>query len=367
MSGAGDSGDDSAEKSFEPTPHRLQEARRKGDLPRSTDLSAAGSYLGLWLVLVAAGGVAVTGAADALLVFFDRADTLSISATGPGGLGVMAGRLLPVAGALAPVLLLPIAAALLALLAQRVFVVVPSKLAPKLTRISPLQGLKNKFGPNGLFEFAKTVVKMLGVGVVVSLYLIGQWDNLIGAVNASPGGVGALMGRVLLDLLAIVAAMALAIGGVDYAWQHHQNRVKLRMSHKDMRDEVKQHEGDPYIKAQRRARGQAIATNRMLADVPKADVIVVNPQHYAVALRWSRQPGTAPVCVAKGVDEIAARIREVAAKAGVPLHRDPPTARALHATVDIGHEIRPEQYRAVAAAIGFAETMRRKARERTAP
>ena len=129
-----------------------------------------------------------------------------------------------------------------------------------------------------------------------------------------------------------------------------------------MREEAKQSEGDPHMKAQRRSRAEAIATNRMLLDVPKADVVIVNPTHYAVALKWSRTRGSAPVCVAKGEDELALRIREIAATARMPVHADPPTARALHATVAIGREIAPEHYRAVAAAIRFADRMRKAAR-----
>jgi flagellar biosynthetic protein FlhB len=154
----------------------------------------------------------------------------------------------------------------------------------------------------------------------------------------------------------------LVIGGIDYMWQYQEHLRKNRMSHKEMMDEFKQNEGDPHMKQQRRQKGYEIAMNQMLADVPEADVVIVNPTHYAVALKWSRLPGEAPVCVAKGVDEIAARIREAAAEAGVPIHRNPPTARALHASVDIGHEILPDQYQAVAAAIRFAEMMRKKAR-----
>ena len=121
------------------------------------------------------------------------------------------------------------------------------------------------------------------------------------------------------------------------------------------------------MKAQRRSRAEAIATNRMLLDVPKADVVIVNPTHFAVALKWSRAKGSAPVCVAKGEGEVALRIREVAATAGVPIHADPPTARALHATVEIGREIAPEHYRAVAAAIRFADRMRQRRAARGAP
>ncbi|PSL15720.1 EscU/YscU/HrcU family type III secretion system export apparatus switch protein, partial [Shimia abyssi] len=120
--------------------------------------------------------------------------------------------------------------------------------------------------------------------------------------------------------------------------------------------------GDPHIKQQRRQRAQEIATNQMLSDVPSADVIIVNPTHYAVALKWNRAPGEAPVCVAKGVDEVAKSIRECAHDAGVPIKSDPPTARALHAIVEIGHEVPPDLYRPVATAIRFAEAMRQKAK-----
>jgi flagellar biosynthetic protein FlhB len=136
------------------------------------------------------------------------------------------------------------------------------------------------------------------------------------------------------------------------------------MSRKEVMDEYKESEGDPHFKAARRQRAQDIATNRMLADVEGADVVIVNPTHYAVALRWDRGKGGAPVCVAKGVDEIARVIRERAALHGVPVHSDPPAARSIYAAVELGQEIRIEHFRAVAAAIRFADAMRKKARQR---
>ena len=137
------------------------------------------------------------------------------------------------------------------------------------------------------------------------------------------------------------------------------------MTHEELKEETKRSEGDPHIKQQRRQRGQEIATNRMLLDVDGADVVIVNPTHYAVALKWTRTPGSAPKCVAKGVDEIAARIRERASEAGVPIHQDPPTARAVHASVEVGDEIQPEHYIAVAAAIRFAEDLRKTAKDQS--
>ena len=167
-----------------------------------------------------------------------------------------------------------------------------------------------------------------------------------------------------VEYFGIVLLLAFTIGGIDYLWQHQEHLRKNRMSRKELQDEAKQTEGDPHTKQQRRQRGYEIAMNKMLADVPDADVVIVNPTHYAVALKWSRAAGAAPICVAKGVDEVAARIRQIASESAVPIHRDPPTARALYASVDISQEIQPEHYQAVAAAIRFAELMRRKARVR---
>ena len=160
-----------------------------------------------------------------------------------------------------------------------------------------------------------------------------------------------------------MTVLAAAVGAVDWLWEWGQHRRQNRMSRQELMDETKSSEGDPHIKQQRRARAQAIAMNQMLADVPKADVIVVNPTHYAVALRWDRAGGGVPICVAKGVDEIAHRIRAVAAEAGVPVFSDPPTARSLHAMIEIGAPIHPDHFRAVAAAIRFADLIRAKARK----
>ena len=179
-----------------------------------------------------------------------------------------------------------------------------------------------------------------------------------------PGPLAALMAREVQRFLILFLAVSVAFGLADYLWQKLEFARRHRMTRKELTDEMKESEGDPHFKADRRRRAQEIATNRMLADVPKADVVIVNPTHYAVALAWARGKDAAPRCVAKGVDEIAARIRERAQENGVPVRRDPPTARALFATVEIGREIRPEHYAAVAAAIRFSDAMRKKARRR---
>ena len=238
----------------------------------------------------------------------------------------------------------------------------PDKLKPKLSKISPLSNAKNKFGRSGLFEFAKSFTKLSIYSVILGFFLFSKLTTIVGTMYLNPQMATVVLLELSMQFFGLVCVVMLLIGGVDYMWQYQEHLRKNRMSHKEMMDEFKQNEGDPHMKQKRRQKGYEIAMNQMLTDVPDADVVIVNPTHYAVALKWSRLPGEAPVCVAKGVDEIAARIREAAAEAGVPIHRDPPTARALHASVEIGQEIMPDQYQAVAAAIRFAEMMRKKAR-----
>jgi len=355
---------DDEDKQHEPTQKKLDDARRKGEVPRSADLTTAAAYSGLLLVALSIGAGNLQAIGGTLAGVLERAAGLSQDAFAGGGSAMSGSLLSEIGGRLLPWFLVPAGLALLSNIALRSFTVAPEKLKPKLNRIGLLSNAKNKFGRSGLFEFAKSFVKLLIYTLVLGAYLAHQMPEILGTLTLSP----AMATVVLLDLsvrfFAIVLVIALLIGVVDYLWQRQEHLRKNRMSHKEMMDESKQNEGDPQMKQQRRQRGYDIAMNRMLGDVPKADVVVVNPTHYAVALTWSRLPGEAPVCVAKGVDEVAARIREAADEAGVPIHRDAPTARAIHATVEIGAEIRPEHYQAIAAAIRFAEDMRRRMRAR---
>jgi flagellar biosynthesis protein FlhB len=366
MSGEGDSGG-GGEKTFDPTPQRLAEARRKGDIPRSNDVSAAAIYLGFLAVVLTVGAFAMDRAASVLMIFIAQPDRLMGHVLGPGGPGLTLAVLSDALRALAPFFVVPIVAVVASLAGQQAITFSGEKLAPRLSRISVLKNAGQKFGPTGLVEFAKSLVKLGAIAAALFVYLSGDLDRMIGATRSDPRVTGALMMQSLVVLLGVTAIIAVAIAGVDLVWQRFDHARRLRMSYQDLKDEAKQAEGDPYMKAQRRSRAQAIATNRMLLDVPKADVVIVNPTHYAVALQWSRAKGSAPVCVAKGEDEIALRIREIAATANIPVRSDPPAARALHASVEIGREIAPEHYRAVAAAIRFSDRLRAAARARGRP
>lgn len=358
------SDEEDTEKEHEPTERKLDQARKKGEVPKSTDLITAAGYSGFLLAALAFGATSIAQFGTALMTLLDQADSLSTQVFEGRGAPMTAGILMQMT-ALAPWFGLPAVAAILAIVAQRSFVVAGDKLIPKLSRISVLSNVKNKFGPDGLFEFAKSTTKLVIIGWVLALFLIARRDQVLGTLHMSPGMVAATLASLLIDFVVIVLILAAMIGGVDYMWQNHAHLRKNRMSRKEIQDETKESEGDPHTKQKRRQRGQDIALNQMMQAVPEADVVIVNPTHYAIALKWDRSSGLAPICVAKGVDDVAARIREVANENGVPIHSDPPTARALFAVVDIDTEIWPEHYKAVAAAIRFAEAMRAKARSRS--
>ncbi len=348
------------DKQHEPTQKKLDDARKRGEIAKSTDLNTAASYGGILLVAMVMGAATLPQFAQILANMVGNADRISTvffrDSAHPVSGGIFQGLIVTIG----PWFLFPALLVILSILVQRSFVVAPDKLIPKLSRISILSNAKNKFGRNGLFEFGKSFFKLLICSLVLTFFLKGKIQEITGTVHLPPAMIATVLSQLLVEFLSVVLMIALGIGAVDFVWQKAEHTRRNMMSRKEMTDEAKQSEGDPHVKQQRRQKGYAIAMNQMLADVPDASVVVVNPTHYAVALKWDRSAGMAPVCVAKGVDEIAARIREAANEAGVPIHRDPPTARALFATVEIGQEIPPDHYQAVAAAIRFAEELRKK-------
>jgi len=354
--------EDDTEKTHEPTQHKLNEARKKGELARSADLHTAAAYFGILIAGLAVGSQSIEQISNSLMVLLDQSSGVAKLLFSETATATVGGLLGAVVFGLMAWFVLPASFALLSVIAQRSLVFAPSKLAFKTSRLNPIANAKNKFGASGLFEFAKSFTKLLVYSLCLGVYLSARLSDMSGALFAEPRGIGALMTRMMLEFMMVVCLVALSIGAIDYMWQHFDHRRRNRMSHKDMREEHKQNEGDPHMKQERRARANQIASDQMMADVPSADVVVVNPTHYAVALKWSREPGSAPECVAKGIDHMALAIRALAKKNGIPVRHDPPTARVLFATTEVGHEVSQEQYRAVAAAIRFAETMRRRAR-----
>jgi flagellar biosynthesis protein FlhB len=347
------------ERSLEPTAHKLEQARRLGEVPQSRDVTAFGLYVGLLVALAGFAGKMALDLGAALLAFLEQPDQLLALRT-PGALiGLVAGAGVDVLAGIAPLLLLPALGVVLALIAQQAFVFAGERLHPKWSRLSVIANARQRFGPTGLVEFAKTLLKLLAVTSVLVLVVWSSLDQILVLARSDARALGPslleMTERLLLPLLALTGVVAAA----DYVWQRFDHLKRQRMTREELKEEQKHTEVDPHLKQSRRERALAIATNRMLRDVPSADVVITNPSHYAVALRWDRaRVGSAPHCVAKGADEIALRIKQIAQEHGVVTVEDRPLARSLYDLVEIGEEIRIEHYRAVAAALNYAGRQR---------
>ena len=349
-----------AEKSHDPTPQKLRKSREKGDVPYSAEATAAATYAGLFFILIAAAGWCVMQLCTLLIGFLRRPDDIGARLFSATDGGFLSEIILRAIAPLAPLFLTLMLAAVLSILAQQSFAVSLSKIKPQLSRLSIIGNVKKKYGPDGLVEFLKSAAKLGAVLAILFFAYKSRFAELPQLSGLPPHAVADLLLRESIVFCGYVTAAAILIAAIDLPWRRFQHHNKLKMTYQELKDENKENEGDPHLKSARRSRAESIAANRMMADVPKADIVIVNPTHYAVALKWDRKARAAPKCVAKGVDEIAARIRETAAASGVPIKRDPPTARSIYSMVKIGDEIRKEHYAAVAAAIHYADEMRKK-------
>lgn len=347
---------DGAEKSFEASPQRLQQARKKGNVPQSMELLTFARYAGVMVALVGVGGAMATMAAQRMAGFLSNpAEASTYMMTGGTVLSVFS----PVALAFLTFVAVAITLVIVALIAQQAITFAPTKLKPDLNKLNPVKNAGKKFGPEALLDFLKSLIKVCLFATVGILVLRAALPDMLASMGAPPALLAvemrSLLSRVLFGAL-ILSAFAAAID-VPLKWSQH--RKKLRMSRQEMVDEAKEIDGNPEQKRARQEQARAIAQNRQLEDVPSADVVIVNPEHYAVALKWARDAGEVPRCVAKGVDHLALRIRQKAEDAEVPVYRNVATARSLYATVEVGEEIRREHYEAVAAAIRFADKLRK--------
>lgn len=352
-------------KSYDPTPKKLEDARRRGEVAKSVDLQTFAAYAGFTVCFFAFGTVLLQEASSVLIAFVEKpAEMAVIFFDGELVMAWFGALLFQSILVILPIFLIPAVFALISIILQRAFVFSPSKLKFKSSRVSILQNAKQKYGLVGLFEFAKSSAKLFIYSACFAFFLYHFLPEIVVSSNSEPKLVLLLLGDLFSWFLIVVVCVSCAIGIIDWIFQHGEHLRKNRMSRKEIMDELKESEGDPYLKEERRSRALSMASTQMMSEVPKADVIIVNPTHYAVALAWSREPGSAPRCIGKGVDLIALKIREVAVEAGVPIHSDPPTARALHGAVELGEEVGEEFYAAVAAAIRFADDLREKAKTR---
>ena len=344
-----------AERTEDPTQKRLDDALERGDVVKSQEVSTWFVIAGAALVLAAFTGSMSSGLTTTFRGLIANSYQIPVDGRALISIG---GRLgIEVLAAIGVPLLVLVLAAIGGNMIQHRLVWSAEPMKPKLGKISLVAGLKRLFSKQALANFVKGVVKLVVIGAVMTALLWPQRHRLEGLVQTDLLGTVALTQSLALDMLGAVVAILAFVAAADYLFQYRQWYERQKMSLREMKEEFKQTDGDPMIKAKIRQLRQSRMRKRMMAQVPKASVIITNPTHYAIALQYERGMD-APVCLAKGIDSIALKIRQVAEQHAIPVVENPPLARALHATVEIDQEIAPEHYKAVAEVIGYVMKLR---------
>ena len=336
------------EKTEKPTPQRLKKARKDGQIPRTQEL---GTWAGVAAASVLLPMLASTAYAELQELFvtsatvFRRPETTMVTRMLGQALVVFLTTMLPMALGMMLV-------GVLASAAQGGVHVSFKPMAPKFSKFNPLTGIKRMFGTKGLWETVKALVKTAALGVTIWLTADTAQELVAGSGALALSAVVAAFADAAIQMFRVTAVTGLVLAVADYVYERVTTMKKLKMSVYEIKQEYKQSEGDPQVKAQRKAIAMAMSRNRMMTAVTEADVLLVNPTHVAVALKYDPERG-APRVVAKGAGEVAAALREKATEARIPLVHDIPLARALHASCELGQEVPPQLFTAVARVLAF--------------
>ena len=346
---------DDSEKTEDPTQKKLDDALKKGDVAKSQEVSTWFAMLGTGLVVAIMAPGAADALQDALRGYFVHAHEIPVD--GAGLTDLWRGTGARIAAILALPLLVLLFTALAGNMIQHSLVWSAERMKPKLNKISPAAGFKRLFSSESLVNFAKGLVKIAVVSGLMVAVLWPHRSEIDTMIFREPGVLLEETRYLILQLIAAILAVMTVVAAADYMYQRNKWFEKQKMTQHEVKEEYKQTEGDPLVKGKIRQLRMERSRKRMMAAVPDATVVITNPTHYAVALKYV-QGMQAPICVAKGVDQVALKIREIAKDNKVPVIENPPLARALHAIIDIDQEVPEEQYRAVAEVIGFVYRMR---------
>lgn len=339
------------ERTEQATPKRLQDAREEGNVARSNDLSSA--------LMLGASALALWFGFGPMLDRLGNAMERVLSE--PGLRNVAPGTwqdsveavVLAAVFALAPIAIAIWFAGVAANLVQVGFLVTPKALAPKVSKLNPIEGAKRIFGSRALVKAILDSLKVLLVVVVVAWTVHGMHDRVMLLPLMHLPAAMMAVGELMVELALRVAAVLLLLGVIDFTWQKHKHAKDMMMSRQQIKDEFKQSEGDPEVKRRRLQFARQIAQQRIASAVPKADVIVTNPEHLSVAIQWDESTMRAPIVVAMGADHLALRIRQIAMQHGIPILERKPLARALYKQVTVGQEIPVETYEAVSEVLTY--------------
>lgn len=341
---------DDTQKTEDPTPKKLEEARRKGQVAISREVNNWVMLLSATL-LIGLGGSVFLNLYEILKAYLEHAHEFPGA---PGGLNAVLGEgLKKVLFATTVPLTVLVFAAFISPFAQVGPIFAPDIIRPDISKISPVKGFERLFSRRSLLEFVKGLLK-LGLITAVGAVILSPFFNKAEHFVGLPFPLLMMEMRALvIRLMTGVLVVLLVIAAIDLVYQRYDHMQKMRMTKQELKDEYRQTEGDPQTKARLRQLRTERARRRMMQMVPQADVVITNPTHYSIALEYKPEVMDAPVCVAKGLDRVALKIREVAKEHDIMLYENPPLARALYDTVDLGETIPQEQYKAVAEVISF--------------
>jgi flagellar biosynthetic protein FlhB len=356
--------DDDASKTEEPTGKRLEDAREKGQVAATRELNHWMMFMGATLGFTFLGTHMWRSLSGAMLPFLERPHDFDLGERGVQQ--VIAFALFEPVKAILPLLAVLMVAAVASQLLQNGFLVSAQPLIPKFSKLSPVSGFKRLFSVNSVVEFLKGLLKITIVGLTCWYVLKDEAGDIARFIEYDLLAIGNVMLVLALKVMATVIAVMTVIAGLDYLFQRFQHYKRLRMSKQELKDEYKQSEGDPVIKGRIKQLRMERARKRMMAAVPQATVVVTNPTHFAIALRYDEET-PAPICVAKGLDLVALKIREIAEASSVPTVENRPLARALYDAVEIDQEIPPEHYKAVAEVISYVMNLKKKLAPAGAP
>ncbi len=342
--------EDKDSKTEDPTQKKLDDAAKDGNVPFSRETATFASTLAIYVFVIffAAQGIGTVGAM--LRDTFAQADQWSVE-TGPDVLSLIIHLAMGTSPIVVPAFALLIVFGVSASIFQNLPQPVLKRIAPDPSKVSPMKGFGRLFSKTTLVEFGKSFIKLIAVSGAMYLTLQDEFVGSLDLMFSDPARIFSEMGSILNDILLVVLAASAIVAIADFFWQRHTWWENLRMTKQQIKDEMKQSQGDPQVKSRQRSFAQSLARKRMMNDVPRATLVVTNPTHYAVALRYNRSEDDAPVVVAKGQNLVALKIREIAEKNGVPIFEDPPLARSMFAQVSVDSVIPSVFYKAVAELI----------------
>ena len=341
----------SGDKTEKPTPKRRSDARKEGQVARSMDMNGAIVLLASLMVLSSMAPAMVDNLKLMMTTTLTAISTPEVVTK--DGLGpIVTSNVLTMARVIAPIAGVCMGAGLIVNVAQVRWSPSFKAIKPNFKKLNPMTNAKNVFGPQMYFESGKTIAKVGAVGGITALALFPKFDELAALVGTPPQQLMPQLAHLILGIAQRAGGAYLVIALIDYGWQKYRHEKQLKMSKQEIKDEAKSQDSPQEVKSAIRRRQMEQARRRMMDDVPTADVVVTNPTHYSVALRYDGEK-LAPEVVAKGKDLIAFQIRKIAEEHGVPVIADPPLARGLHGSVEVGHQIPEEFFQAVAQLLAF--------------